>query len=224
MGAKYQPDSEIQELINRYVSGDAQAGGRLLNQYDNMIAYYIKRFFTSHDLWVGWDCQDLAQMAKVHILQYLKSYKMKNCPFPHYIKVSTYRACQRYMRFISQEMRDVEREIVYDVQLGQTIVDWTVKNPLDIMIERELFSIVQAAINQLDEVCQELYEAMLDGKPIYGIYNHERQRIPEWTRIQSIRSIRKIKIVVREALDEYNDLLHKPRGAHINGAQATLLS
>ena len=200
MGAKYQPDSEIQELINRYVSGDAQAGGRLLKQYDDMISYYVKGFFTSHDLWVGWDCQDLAQMAKLHILQYLKSYKMKYCPFPHYIKVSTYRACQRYMRFVSSEMRDVEREMVYDVQLGQTIVDYTVKNPLDLLIEQELFAFVQSAINRLDEVCKELYQAMLDGSVIYGKNNHELRRIPEWIRIKSIR---KIKIVVREALNDY---------------------
>ena len=125
------------------------------------------------------------------------------------------------MRFISSEMRDVEREIVYDVQLGQTIVDSTVKNPLDLMIEQELFAFVQAAVNQLDSYCKELYEAMLDGRVVYGKNNHELKRIPEWTRIQSVR---KIKIVVREALDEYNDLSHKPLGAHINGAQATLLS
>ena len=153
MSGKYQLDSEIQELINAYVGGDAKAGGKLLNQYDDMISFYIRGFFTTHDLWVGWDCQDLGQMAKVHILQYLKNYKMKNCPFPHYIKISTYQACQRYMRFISSEMRDVEREVVYDCHLGETIVDWTVKNPADIVIERELFSIVQEAINQLDEVC-----------------------------------------------------------------------
>ena len=130
MRPKYQPDSEIKELITAYLGGDAQAGGRLLNQYDDMISFYIKGFFTTHDLWAGWDCQDLAQMAKLHILQYLKNYNMKYCPFPHCIKVSTHRACQRYMRFISSEMRDVEREIVYDVQLGQTVVDWTVKNLL----------------------------------------------------------------------------------------------
>ena len=221
MSIKYQPDSEIQELIAAYLSGDAQAGGRLLSQYDKMIAYHIKKFFTTHDLWVGWDYQDLAQMAKLHILQYLKSYKMKNCPFPHYIKVSTYRACQRYMRFISQEMRDVEREIVYDVQLGQTIVDYTVKNPLDLMIEQELFAFVKAAVNQLDSDCKELYQAMLDGRVIYGKNNHEVKHIPEITRVKSIRQI---KVVVRQALDEYNDLTYKPRQTHINGAQAILLS
>jgi hypothetical protein len=202
MRGKYQPDSEIQELINLYLSGDARAGGKLLNQYDDMIAYYIKGFFTTHDLWVGWDCKDVAQMAKLHILQYLKNYKMKYCPFPHYIKISTYRACQRYMRFISSEMRDVEREIVYDVQLGQTVVDWTVKNPLDVMIGRELFSIVQAAINQLDEVCQQIYRGMLDGQPIYGKNNNEFKRIPEWIRLASVRKIRE---VVSGVLVNYNN-------------------
>ena len=65
MSVKYQPDSEIKELITAYLGGDAQAGGRLLNQYDNMIAYYIKRFFTSHDLWVGWDCQGFGANGKI---------------------------------------------------------------------------------------------------------------------------------------------------------------
>ena len=224
MGAKYQqyqPDSEIKELINLYLSGDSNAGGRLLKQYDDMISYYIKRFFTSHDLWVGWDCQDLAQMAKLHCLQYLRSYKMKNCPFPHYIKISTYRACQRYMRFISSEMRDVEKEIVYDCHLGETIVDWTVKNPADIVIERELFAIVQEAVNELDDICKQIYEGMLNGQTIYGKNNNEFNLILEFVRLASVK---KIKIVVREALDNYNNPLQKPRGTYIRARRDILLS
>ena len=117
---------------------------------------------------------------------------MKNCAFPHYIKISTYRACQRYMRFISSEMRDVEREIVYDVQLGQTMVDYSVQNPLDLLIEQELFAFVQSAINKLDEACQQVYRGMLNGQAIYGKYDSELKRIPELIRIKSVRKIRQV--------------------------------
>ena len=197
---KYQPDSEIKELITCYLNGDLRAGEKLLNQYNDMITYYIKKFFTSHDLWVGWSVEDVAQMARLNILQYLKKYKMERCPFPHYVKVSTYRACKRYMRFISMEMRDVEREMVYDVQLGQTIRDWTIKNPADIVVERELFDFVQTAINQLDDACQQVYQVMLSGQAIYGKYDSEIKRIPELIRMKSVRKIRQ---VVREVLDSY---------------------
>ena len=197
---KYQPDSEIKEFITSYLNGDLRAGEKLLNQYNDMIAHYIKKFFSSHDLWVGWSVEDIAQMARLNILQYLKKYKMEKCPFPHYIKVSTYRACKRYMRFISSEMRDVEREMVYDVQLGQRIRDWTVKNPADIVIEKELFDFVQTAINQLDEVCQQVYLAMLNGQAIYGKYDSEIKRIPELIRLKSVSKIRQ---VVREVLESY---------------------
>ena len=196
----YQSDSEIKELITAYIDGDLRAGEKLLNQYDSMIAYYIKKFFTSHDLWVGWSVDDVAQMARLNILQYLKKYKMEKCPFPYYIKVSTYRACKRYMRFISSEMRDVKKDEVYDCNLGQTVVDWTVKNPLDIVIERELYAFVQAEINQLDTVSQQVYHAMLNGQPIYGKYNNELKRIPELIRLKSVRKIRQ---VVREVLESY---------------------
>ena len=196
----YQPDSEIKELIISYLGGDAQAGGTLLNQYDSMITYYIKKFFTSHDLWAGWSIDDVAQMARLHILQYLNKYKMEKCPFPHYIKISTYRACKRYMRFISMEMRDIKKNEVYDCNLGRKLVDWTVKNPADIVVERELFDYVQAEINQLGEVCQQVYLAMLNGQAIYGKHDSEIKRIPEWLRLASVRKIRQ---VVREVLESY---------------------
>ena len=197
---KYQPDSEIKELITSYLEGNLSAGEKLLNQYNDMIVYHIKQFFTSHDLWAGWSVDDVAQMARLNILQYLKKYKMEKCPFPHYVKVSTYRACKRYMRFISAEMRDVKKDEVYDCNLGQTIIDWTVKNPADIVIERELFDCVQAAINQLDEACQQVYRGMLNGQAIYGKYNNELKRIPEWLRLASVRKIRQ---VVKEVLESY---------------------
>ena len=196
----YQPDSEIKEFITSYLGGDLRAGEKLLNQYDSMITYYIKKFFTSYDLWVGWSVEDVAQMARLNILQYLKKYKMEKCPFPHYIKVSTYRACKRYMRFVSSEMRDVEREEVYDCNLVQTIRDWTIKNPADIVVEKELFDCVQTAINRLDEVCQQVYLAMLNGQAIYGKYDSEIKRIPELIRLKSVRKIRQ---VVREVLKSF---------------------
>ena len=196
----YQSDSEIKEFITSYLDGNLRAGEKLLNQYDSMITYYIKKFFSSHDLWAGWSVEDIAQMARLNILQYLKKYKMEKCPFPHYIKVSTYRVCKRYMRFISMEMRDVKKEEVYDCNLGQTIVDWTVKDPLDIVIERELFECAQAAINQLDETCQQVYRGMLSGQAIYGKYNNELKRIPELIRLKSVRKIRQ---VVRDVLESF---------------------
>ena len=196
----YQPDSEIKELITSYLAGNLSAGEKLLKQYDDMIVYHIKKFFTSHDLWAGWSIDDVAQMARLHILQYLNKYKMEKCPFPHYIKISTYRACKRYMRFISMEMRDVKKDEVYDLNLGRKLVDWTVKNPADIVIERELFDCVQAAINQLDEACQQVYRGMLNGQAIYGKHDSEIKLIPELIRIKSVRKIRQ---VVREVLEAY---------------------
>ena len=68
------------------------------------------------------------------------------------------------------------------------------------MIERELVSIVRAAINQLDEVCQQIYQGMLNGQTIYGKNNNEFNRIPEWIRLASVRKIRQ---VVREVLESY---------------------
>ena len=196
----YQPDSEIKELIISYLNGDLRAGEKLLNQYDDMIAYYIKNFFSSYDLWAGWSVDDVAQTARLNILQYLNKYKMEKCPFPYYIKVSTYRVCKRYMRFIYSEMRDVKKNEVYDCNLGQTIVDWTVKNPADIVVDQELFDYVQTAINQLDEACQQVYRGMLNGQPIYGKNNNELNRIPEWLRLASVRKIRQ---AVREVLESY---------------------
>ena len=98
------------------------------------------------------------------------------------------------------EMRDIKKNEVYDCNLGRKLVDWTVKNPADIVVERELFDCVQAEINQLGEVCQQVYLAMLNGQAIYGKHDSEIKRIPEWLRLKSVRKIRK---VVREVLDSY---------------------
>ena len=200
----YQPDSEIKELITSYLDWDLSAGEKLLNRYDSMITYYIKKFFTNHDLWAGWSIDDVAQMARLHILQYLNKYKMEKCPFPHYIKISTYRACKRYMRFISMEMRDIKKNEVYDCNLGRKLVDWTVNDPADIVVEKELFDYVQTAeINQLGEVCQQVYLAMLNGQAIYGKHDSEIKRIPEWLRLKSVKKIRQ---VVREVLESFRKL------------------
>ena len=84
------------------------------------------------------------------------------------------------------------------------VEDIRARNPLDIVLEQELYEIVQAEIHRLDDsICQEVYSALLRGDKIYSqsLHNPKFDKVCHATIAHKIGKVRQ---TVREALSTYH--------------------
>ena len=193
---------EIRNLIDLYLDGDNKSADVILRQYDSLIKRTALDYFEGKlDLQIGWALEDVIQFSRIRILQAMKKLNLEKCPFPHFIKVTTIWACNRFIRYSTMQKRDHEKQVEFNGILALFIQDKSIKLPEDITMEKELMERLEEAISKLDEVCQAVYFALMSGNSPRG-YDHPLLKTRGGSSVQN--KLNKVRCAVREVLTTYN--------------------
>ena len=105
------------------------------------------------------------------------------------------------LRWGSSLKRHHSQQVEYDNTLAISIQDESVKQPYEMALENELFSLVEAKIATLDDICQAVYFALISGHSPRG-YDHPLLKTRGGSSIQN--KLTKVRCAVREVLTNYN--------------------
>ena len=194
-------DARLEKLQKRYLAGDNSAGDAMLTEYEGLIKSTILNYWGRHDIFMGFSVDDAFQIARLKVLQSLKHFDMKRCTFTYFVADSSVWACGRLLRWCSSIKRNYKNQCEYDSALATFIQDDSVKQPYEMALENELFSLVEAEIAKLDEVCQAVYFALISGHSPRG-YDHPLLKTRGGSSVQN--KLNKVRCAVREVLTNYN--------------------
>ena len=197
---RQEQDSRLRKLQKRYLAGDNMAGDTILREYEGLIKSTILNYWGRHDIYMGFSVEDTFQMARLKVLQSLKHLDMTRCTFTYFVADSSVWACGRMLRWCSSLKRHHSQQVEYDGALATFIQDDSVKQPYEIALENELFSLVEAKIATLDDVCQAVYFALISGHSPRG-YDHPLLKYRGGSSIAN--KLRKVRKAVREVLEVY---------------------
>jgi len=75
-------DSEVQELLSRFLKGEEQAFTELVRKYQKKAYYFAYRFTHNHQ-----DAEDLSQEAFIHAYRSLKKFKSRSSFFTWFYRI-----------------------------------------------------------------------------------------------------------------------------------------
>ena len=194
-------DARLEKLQKAYLAGDNSAGDAMLKEYEGLIKSTVLNYWGRHDIYMGFSVEDTFQMARLKVLQSLKHFDMKRCTFTYFVADSSVWACGRMLRWCSSIKRNYKNQCEYDGALAIFIQDDSVKQPYEIALENELFSLVEAEIAKLDEVCQAVYYALMSGHSPRG-YDHPLLKTRGGSSVQ--KKVIRVRQAVRDVLKVYN--------------------
>ena len=198
---RQEQNERLGKLQQRYLAGDNSAGDAILKEYEGVIKSAILNYWGRHDIYMGFSVEDTFQMARLKVLQSLKHLDMTRCTFTYFVADSSVWACGRMLRWCSSLKRHHSQQVEYDNTLAISIQDDSVKQPYEMALENELFSLVEARISTLDEVCQAVYFALMSGHSPRG-YDHPLLKTRGGSSLQN--KLTKVRCAVREVLTNYN--------------------
>ena len=199
---RQEQDARLEKLQKRYLAGDNSAGDAVLNEYEGLIKSTVLNYWERHDIYMGFSVEDAFQIARLKILQSLKHFDIKRCTFTYFVADSSVWACGRMLRWCSSLKRHHSQQVEYDNALAIFIQDNSVRQPYEMALENELFSLVEAKIATLDAVCQAVYHASISGHSPRG-YDHPLLKTRGGSSLQN--KLTKVRCAVREVLTNYNE-------------------
>ena len=199
---RQEQNDRLGKLQQRYLAGDNMAGDTILREYEGFIKSTILNYWGRHDIYMGFSVEDTFQMARLKVLQSLKHLDMTRCTFTYFVADSSVWACGRMLRWCSSLKRHHSQQVDYDGALAIFIQDNSVKQPYEMALENELFSLVEARISTLDEVCQAVYFALMSGHSPRG-YDHPLLKTRGGSSLAN--KLMKVRCAVREVLKAYNE-------------------
>ena len=198
---RQEQDARLWKLQQAYLAGDNSAGDAILKEYEGVIKSAILNYWGRHDIYMGFSVEDTFQIARLKVLQSLKHLDMTRCTFTYFVADSSVWACGRMLRWCSSLKRHHSQQVTYDSALAIFIQDDSVKPPYEMALENELFSLVEAKIATLDDVCQAVYYALISGHSPRG-YDHPLLKTRGGSSVQN--KLNKVRCAVREVLTTYN--------------------
>ena len=197
---RQEQNARLEKLQQAYLTGDNSAGDAMLTEYEGLIKSTILNYWGRHDIFMGFSVEDAFQIARLKILQSLKHFDFDKCTFTYFVADSSVWACGRMLRWCSSLKRHHSKQVDYDGTLAVYIQDNSVKQPHEIALANELFSLVEARIAKLDEVCQAVYFALMSGNSPRG-YDHPLLKTRGGSSLQN--KLTKVRKAVREVLNSY---------------------
>ncbi len=191
-------NDEIESLIAAYLSGDNRAGNIILLQYDSLIYKTVINYFNKIDIHTGWSAYDVIQEARIQLLNNLKYIKPDRHPMVVCVKDAAIWACKHFIRYAKAQKRDWVRQAEFDEASLSWVVDYSVKSPDEIVIEKELMELVEARVSELDEICKAIYEVAMEG-----VYYSSHPLLKHLTHFTIQKHFTLLRKAVKEVLESY---------------------
>ena len=198
---RHEQNARLEELQKAYLAGDNSAGDAMLTEYEGLIKSTILNYWGHHDIFMGFSVEDAFQIARLKILQSLKHFDFDKCTFTYFVADSSVWACGRMLRWCPSLKRHHSQQVEYDGALAIFIQDNSVEQPYEMALENELFSLVEAEIATLDEVCQAVYQVAIEEKE--GVYSSSHPLLENRGNSSTQAKLEKVRVVVRGVLESY---------------------
>ena len=191
----------LEKFRGAYLAGDMAAGEKIILEFDRLIRRAVREYFhDALDLQIGYEIDDIFQLARLQILKELKHFDREKCSWTYYVIRKSKWVCQRFVRFSKSKCRDYEKEDTLSEDYLLLIEDFRSPSPVELAIEKEVMGKIDKAVKNLSPTCQAIYQVMIDGRE--SPYNSTHPKYRE-NRANIALPVRKIRGVVKGIMDSY---------------------